>query len=72
MIDPLFPSSIDQRIESTCPAGYKPSSGTKEACTDVDECTEQLHSCEADEQCINEIGSYKYVSRSCVYIKGIL
>ncbi|XP_076236207.1 uncharacterized protein LOC143180395 [Calliopsis andreniformis] len=52
--------SIDQKIEpSTCLAGYKPSSDLKEACIDVDECKEQLHSCNENEQCINEIGSFR-------------
>ncbi|XP_043527700.1 fibrillin-2-like [Frieseomelitta varia] len=43
----------------TCPAGYKPINNSKEACIDVDECKEQLHSCEENEQCINDIGSYR-------------
>ena len=43
----------------TCPAGYKPINNSKKACTDVDECKEQLHSCEENEQCINDIGSYR-------------
>ncbi|XP_017758004.1 PREDICTED: fibrillin-3-like [Eufriesea mexicana] len=42
-----------------CPAGFKPMKDIEEACIDVDECKEQLHSCEENEQCINDIGSYR-------------
>ncbi|XP_076276277.1 uncharacterized protein LOC143207096 [Lasioglossum baleicum] len=52
--------SFDQKAEQPlCFAGYKPADNPKEACIDVDECKEQLHSCEANEQCVNEIGSYR-------------
>lgn len=55
--------SLDQKTESSlCLAGYKPSIDPKEGCIDVDECKEHLASCEEDEQCVNEIGSYRYVS----------
>lgn len=44
----------------TCSAGYKPSNDSGiTRCIDVDECNEQLHSCELDERCVNEIGSYR-------------
>jgi len=43
-----------------CAAGYKLSNSSRVmACIDIDECNEQLHSCEAGERCINEIGSYR-------------
>lgn len=44
-----------------CSAGYKPAndSGMTE-CVDVDECSEQLYSCEHNERCVNELGSYRY------------
>ncbi|XP_012149839.2 uncharacterized protein LOC100874867 [Megachile rotundata] len=53
-----FPVSKDTK-PLVCSAGYKPANDIKEACIDVDECKERLHSCEANEQCINEIGSYR-------------
>lgn len=44
----------------TCLAGYKPANDSGiSTCVDVDECNEQLHSCELDERCVNEIGSYR-------------
>ena len=60
------PSDYQKNMQSssrmTCSAGYKPSndSGIRTRCIDVDECNEQLHSCEFDERCVNEIGSYRY------------
>ncbi|XP_076756473.1 uncharacterized protein LOC143426737 [Xylocopa sonorina] len=42
-----------------CPAGYKSTNDSKLGCIDVDECRERLHSCEPNERCINEIGSYR-------------
>ncbi|XP_076376095.1 uncharacterized protein LOC143259120 [Megalopta genalis] len=48
--------SSDQLI---CFAGYKPADNPEETCIDVDECKEQLHSCETTEECVNEIGSYR-------------
>lgn len=42
-----------------CSAGYKPANNSDIACVDVDECGEQLHSCDPDERCVNEIGSYR-------------
>lgn len=53
------PFSNDKSL--ICPAGYKPINDSREACIDVDECKEQLHSCENTEQCVNDIGSYRYV-----------
>ncbi|XP_054011032.1 fibrillin-1-like [Hylaeus anthracinus] len=53
-----FPS-VDQTELSTCPAGYKTTNNPTESCVDVDECKERLHSCDADEKCVNEIGSYR-------------
>ncbi|CAK9820357.1 FBN2 [Anthophora quadrimaculata] len=51
---------IHTKVEPlTCPAGYKPMNDSKDGCIDVDECTEKLHSCDSNEQCINEIGSYR-------------
>lgn len=48
-----------------CSAGYKPANDSEMTCIDVDECSEQLHSCEPDEHCVNEIGSYRYeITRS--------
>ncbi|XP_032679008.1 fibrillin-1-like isoform X2 [Odontomachus brunneus] len=44
-----------------CSAGYKPANDSEITCIDVDECSEQLHSCEFDERCVNEIGSYRCV-----------
>ncbi|XP_076668059.1 uncharacterized protein LOC143368830 isoform X1 [Andrena cerasifolii] len=53
-------ASLDQRTESSlCLAGYKPSIDPEEGCVDVDECKEHLASCEEDERCVNEIGSYR-------------
>ncbi|XP_033310494.1 fibrillin-1-like isoform X1 [Bombus bifarius] len=51
------PFSNDKSL--ICPAGYKPINDSREACIDVDECKEQLHSCENTEQCVNDIGSYR-------------
>ncbi|XP_014488735.1 PREDICTED: fibrillin-1-like [Dinoponera quadriceps] len=51
----VSPSSL------TCIAGYKPANNSDITCVDVDECSEQLHSCEPDELCVNEIGSYRCV-----------
>ncbi|XP_006623621.1 fibrillin-1-like [Apis dorsata] len=52
--------SIDEQTEpSICSAGYKPMNDSNNACIDVDECKEQLHSCEINEQCVNDIGSYR-------------
>ncbi|KAL6430493.1 hypothetical protein ACFW04_007830 [Cataglyphis niger] len=45
----------------TCSAGYKPANDSEMTCIDVDECSEQLHSCEHDESCVNELGSYRCV-----------
>ncbi|XP_024943000.1 fibrillin-1 isoform X2 [Cephus cinctus] len=45
--------------KSQCPAGYKPTTNPTEPCTDVNECNEQLHSCDSTERCVNEIGSYR-------------
>ncbi|KAL0113527.1 hypothetical protein PUN28_012588 [Cardiocondyla obscurior] len=46
----------------TCTAGYKPSNNSGiMVCIDVNECNEQLHSCELDERCVNEVGSYRCV-----------
>lgn len=42
-----------------CSAGYKPANDSGMKCIDVDECNEQLHSCDFDERCVNEIGSYR-------------
>ncbi|XP_011333166.1 fibrillin-1-like isoform X3 [Ooceraea biroi] len=47
---------------ATCSAGYKPANNSRiMTCIDVDECNEQLHSCELGERCVNEIGSYRCV-----------
>lgn len=43
----------------TCSAGYKSANDSEMTCIDVDECSEQLHSCEHDESCVNELGSYR-------------
>ncbi|XP_018398956.1 PREDICTED: fibrillin-1-like [Cyphomyrmex costatus] len=58
------PSDHQKNMQSSsrmiCSAGYKPSNDSRiTRCIDVDECNEQLHSCEFDERCINEIGSYR-------------
>lgn len=43
-----------------CPAGYKPSSDVTKQCEEVDECRENVDSCDPhSETCINEIGSYR-------------
>jgi hypothetical protein len=43
-----------------CAAGYKLSNSSRVmACIDIDECNEQLNSCEPGERCVNEIGSYR-------------
>lgn len=46
-------------MRRTCSAGYKPANDSGMTCIDVDECNEQLHSCEQDERCVNELGSYR-------------
>ena len=46
-------------VGSGCLAGYKPTTNPAEPCADVNECNEQLHSCESSEKCVNEIGSYR-------------
>lgn len=48
---------------SSCYAGYKPANDSSVTCIDVDECNEQLHSCDPGERCVNEIGSYRYETR---------
>lgn len=42
-----------------CFEGYKPANNSETMCIDVDECEEQLHFCEHDKRCVNEIGSYR-------------
>ncbi|KAL6257929.1 hypothetical protein P5V15_011528 [Pogonomyrmex californicus] len=45
-----------------CSAGYKPANDSgMTRCIDVNECNERLHSCELDERCVNEIGSYRCI-----------
>ncbi|XP_020288632.1 fibrillin-3-like isoform X2 [Pseudomyrmex gracilis] len=62
--DPPDRRKTESRSNSArnCSAGYKPrrepDSGVT-TCVDVDECSEQLHSCNVDERCVNEIGSYR-------------
>lgn len=52
--------NVQSGLQVTCSAGYKPSNDSKiMKCIDVDECNERLHSCELDERCVNEIGSYR-------------
>jgi len=58
------PSDHQKNMQSnsrmTCSAGYKPSNDSGVTrCIDVDECNELLHSCELEEHCVNEIGSYR-------------
>lgn len=48
---------------SSCYAGYKPANDSSVTCIDVDECNEQLHSCDPGERCVNEIGSYRCETR---------
>ncbi|XP_011707681.1 PREDICTED: fibrillin-1-like isoform X2 [Wasmannia auropunctata] len=60
------PSDRQKNMQSgsrmTCSAGYKLSNDSgMTRCIDVDECNEKLHSCEPDERCVNEIGSYRCV-----------
>ncbi|XP_021928590.1 fibulin-1 isoform X3 [Zootermopsis nevadensis] len=46
--------------ETVCPAGYKPSLKIGKQCEDVDECKENVDSCDRhSETCINQIGSFK-------------
>ncbi|XP_024879851.1 fibrillin-3-like [Temnothorax curvispinosus] len=60
--DPSDQKNVRSDLRMTCSAGYKPSNDSGiTRCIDVDECNEQLHSCELDERCVNEIGSYRCV-----------
>lgn len=53
--------NMQSGLQVTCSAGYKLSNDSGiTRCIDVDECKERLHSCELDERCTNEIGSYRY------------
>ncbi|XP_012529954.2 fibrillin-1 isoform X2 [Monomorium pharaonis] len=55
--------NVQSGSRMTCSAGYKSSNDSGiTRCIDVDECNEQLHSCELDERCINEIGRYRCVA----------
>ena len=44
--------------ENYCTFGYKLSLNG-DNCVDIDECAENIHSCEPKEKCMNEAGSYR-------------
>lgn len=50
---------INSQNEIICTHGYKPSSIIGDSCIDIDECRENIHSCETNEKCINELGTYR-------------
>ncbi|XP_043471383.1 fibrillin-1-like [Leptopilina heterotoma] len=49
---------INSQNEIICTLGYKPSA-IGDSCLDIDECGENIHSCEANEKCVNDPGSYR-------------
>ena len=49
---------IGPQKENVCSLGYRPTLNG-DSCLDIDECAENIHSCEPKEKCVNDIGSYR-------------
>lgn len=60
-----------RNVPPNCFKGYKPANNSEiTMCIDIDECEEQLHFCEHDKRCVNEIGNYRY-ENIAIFVKKI-